>query len=47
MVVSYNENLIAKIDTLIEALPNLNFPGDEQKLSELLLESRVVNIASY
>ena len=45
-VVSHNENLMAKIDTLIEVLPDLNFPGDEQKLSELLLESRVVNIAS-
>jgi hypothetical protein len=42
-----NEVLIAKIDTLIEALPYLSFPGDEQKLSELLLESRVVNIVTY
>ncbi|MBT8180514.1 MAG: hypothetical protein KJO53_02885, partial [Eudoraea sp.] len=36
-VVSHNENLMAKIDTLIKVLPDLNFPGDEQKLSELLL----------
>jgi hypothetical protein len=44
---SRNENLIAKIDSLIEVLPNLNFPGDERKLSELLKRSRVVNLATY
>ncbi|MBT8233146.1 MAG: hypothetical protein KJN84_10990, partial [Bacteroidia bacterium] len=45
-VVAFNENFMAQIDTLIEVLPDLNFPGDEKKLSELLLKSRVVNIAT-
>ena len=44
---SHNENLIAKIDTLLIALPNLNFPGDEPKLSEFLIKSRVVNLATF
>ena len=39
--------LIAKIDTLIRALSNLNFPGDKRKLSELLYKSRVDNFYTY
>jgi hypothetical protein len=42
-----NEYVIAKIDTLIAALLHLNLPGEERKLSELLIKSRVVNIATF
>ena len=44
---SRNEDIIARSDTIQEALPNLNFPGDEQKLSELLVGRGVINIATY
>jgi hypothetical protein len=44
---TFNENNIARIDSLIQVLPNLNFPGDETKLSELLIRSKVVNIATF
>ena len=47
MISSQNENLIAKIDTLLEALPNLNIQEDERELSQLLERSRVVNLATY
>jgi hypothetical protein len=42
-----NKSILAKDDSVLEELPKLNFPGDEQKLSELLAESRVINIASF
>ena len=47
LMISRNEFLIAKSDTIIDALPNLNFPGDEKKLSELLAGRGVLNIATF
>ena len=47
LMTSRNEFLIAKSDTIIDALPNLNFPGDEKKLSELLAGKGVLNLATY
>lgn len=45
-VISRNKNLVARSDTLIEEISKLNFPGDEQILSELLSKARVINIAT-
>ena len=47
LMISRNKFLIAKSDTIIDALPNLNFPGDEKKLSELLAGRGVLNIATF
>ena len=46
-VSSINESIIARSDTIIEALTKLKFPGDEKRLSELLVGRGVVNIATY
>lgn len=47
LMTNRNEFLIAKSDTIIDALANLNFPGDEKKLAELLAGRGVLNIATY
>ena len=42
-----NQFIIAKNDSTIMALRKLSFPGDEIVLSDLLAESRILNLATF
>jgi hypothetical protein len=42
-----NKFIIAKNDSTIMALKKLNFPGDEIVLSNILAESRILNLATF
>jgi len=46
-VSSNNQQYLSKFDTVLERLPSLKFPGDEKKLSELLVGSAVIGFFTF
>jgi hypothetical protein len=46
-VTSKNQQYLSKFDTVLERLPSLKFPGDEKKLSELLVGSAVIGFFTF
>ena len=46
-VSSSNQYYISKSDTILELLPSFTFPGDEKKLSELMVGSAVVGFFTF